>query len=262
VSRILVSIIIPTFNSEETLDFCLRSVKEQTYRDIETIVVDNFSNDKTREIAERYKCRFYQIHGFQSRAKNYGAEMANGQYVLFLDSDEGLLPKTVERCVEICKAQDPDIIMLRRSDVGYNFWSRCYCIWHNLYVKDNFHIRFFKKSFFMRYKYNESLLLGDDVDLFRRVSKENIVYLKEVCFLHFRKSLKRQVIHSWRFGKVSAPFYGKYPFDNKKKRINRINAYIKLLKTLKERPAYCLGAIFLLTLRSIAWRIGRFTGND
>lgn len=258
----MISIIVPTFNSEETLDLCLRSIEKQTYHDIETIVIDSFSNDKTEEIAKRYRCRFYQVSGFQSRAKNYGAEMANGKYVLFLDSDEGLLPKTVERCAEICEIRESVIIMLRRRDVGHNFWSRCYCIWHNLHRKANFHMRFFKKSLFSRLKYNEALLLGDDVDLIRRADKDMVAYLKETGILHYRKSLKQQIIHSWRLGKKSSAFYVRHPFNSRRKRIKRMEAHIRLLKTLKNEPAYFLGTIFLLTLRSVAWRIGRFTRED
>ena len=50
----LVSIIIPTYNSEKTLPLCLESIKRQTYKNIEVIVLDNFSIDRTVDIAKRY----------------------------------------------------------------------------------------------------------------------------------------------------------------------------------------------------------------
>jgi glycosyltransferase involved in cell wall biosynthesis len=50
----LVSVIIPTKNSESTIDYCLRSIRGQTYTNIEVIVVDNYSRDKTEEVAQKY----------------------------------------------------------------------------------------------------------------------------------------------------------------------------------------------------------------
>lgn len=54
----LVSVVIPTKNSGETIEACLKSVKEQTYPNIEIVVVDNYSKDKTCEIAEKWVRRF------------------------------------------------------------------------------------------------------------------------------------------------------------------------------------------------------------
>ena len=53
-SKPLVSVIIPTYNSEKTLPLCLESIKRQTYKNIEVIIVDNFSVDRTVDIAKRY----------------------------------------------------------------------------------------------------------------------------------------------------------------------------------------------------------------
>ena len=50
-SKPLVSVVVPTFNSERFLEECLRSIREQTYSNVEVIAVDNYSTDKTREIA-------------------------------------------------------------------------------------------------------------------------------------------------------------------------------------------------------------------
>jgi glycosyltransferase involved in cell wall biosynthesis len=56
----LVSVIIPTKNSAKTIEKCLKSVKDQTYKNIEIIVVDNFSTDGTYEIAKKYTEKVYQ----------------------------------------------------------------------------------------------------------------------------------------------------------------------------------------------------------
>ncbi|AEF97132.1 glycosyltransferase family 2 protein [Methanotorris igneus] len=58
----LVSVIIPTYNSEKTIGICLESIKNQTYKNIEIIVVDKFSNDNTVEIAKKYTDKVFVIN--------------------------------------------------------------------------------------------------------------------------------------------------------------------------------------------------------
>jgi glycosyltransferase involved in cell wall biosynthesis len=72
----LVSIIIPTKNSAEFLEQCLISIKNQSYKNIEIIVVDNFSKDSTREIAKRYGATIYLKGPERSAQRNYAAKKA------------------------------------------------------------------------------------------------------------------------------------------------------------------------------------------
>jgi glycosyltransferase involved in cell wall biosynthesis len=81
------------------LDEALRSVLAQTYRDFETIVVDDGSTDHTRAVIERYPGRIkflYQENGGRSRAINAGIAMAEGEYIAFLDDDDIWLPRKLE----------------------------------------------------------------------------------------------------------------------------------------------------------------------
>jgi glycosyltransferase involved in cell wall biosynthesis len=78
----LVSIVIPTFNSERTLSKCLESIKNQTYSNIEVIVVDKFSQDKTVEIASKFKVKVFTIIAKERNEQlNYGIRQAKGRYV-------------------------------------------------------------------------------------------------------------------------------------------------------------------------------------
>ena len=74
----LVSVVVPTFNSERFLEKCLKSIRMQTYRNVEVIVVDNFSKDRTREIAE--KCAdLVLLKGYERSAQvNFGVRYAHG----------------------------------------------------------------------------------------------------------------------------------------------------------------------------------------
>ena len=120
-----VSIVIPAYNSEKTLEKCLKSIRDQTYGNIEIIVVDKFSKDRTVEIIKRYGARIIYDEGERTRAKNIGLEKAKGKYVLFVDSDMELSKEVVEECVELAEKDDKigGIIIPERS-VGNGFWVK------------------------------------------------------------------------------------------------------------------------------------------
>jgi glycosyltransferase involved in cell wall biosynthesis len=99
----LVSIIIPTYNSEKTLPLCLESIKRQTYRNIEVIVVDSYSKDRTIEIAKGYGAKTILTHGGLLWARYLGHLHARGEVELLLDSDQILEPTVIERGVEMIR---------------------------------------------------------------------------------------------------------------------------------------------------------------
>jgi glycosyltransferase involved in cell wall biosynthesis len=94
-----ISIVIPAYNAEETLAATLQSCLSQSLQAQEIIVIDNGSHDRTAKIASSFG---NQIHYFftnnegVSRARNIGAEQAKGEWLLFLDADDQLLPHALE----------------------------------------------------------------------------------------------------------------------------------------------------------------------
>lgn len=90
----LVSVIVPVFNIEQYLERCLKSIVEQTYSNIEIILVDDGSTDNSGKICDYWKskdCRIKVIHkanGGLSEARNYGMREATGEYVCFIDGDD------------------------------------------------------------------------------------------------------------------------------------------------------------------------------
>ena len=92
------SIIIPVYNAEDYLDRCLHSILEQEFSSYEVILVDDGSSDASPLICDRYSStdpRFRTVHkpnGGVSSARNMGLELAKGEYIMFLDSDDTLLP--------------------------------------------------------------------------------------------------------------------------------------------------------------------------
>ena len=112
----MVSIIIPVFNTEKYLRECINSVVNQTYSDIEVILVDDGSTDQSSEICDEYAekdSRIIVIHrenGGQADAKNSGLSVACGSYVFFLDSDDYIRLDTIECLVQIAVAENSEMV--------------------------------------------------------------------------------------------------------------------------------------------------------
>lgn len=90
----MVSVIVPVYNVEKYIEKCLKSLVEQTLKNIEIIIVNDGSTDNSKKIiskfAEKYSnIKYYEkTNGGLSSARNYGIKYANGEYVAFLDSDD------------------------------------------------------------------------------------------------------------------------------------------------------------------------------
>lgn len=96
--NIRISVIIPIYNTEEYLEECIASVKGQSYRNLEIILVDDGSTDGSAKICDRYAeedGRIKVVHKKQGgicSARNCGLDMATGDYIAFVDSDDYILP--------------------------------------------------------------------------------------------------------------------------------------------------------------------------
>ncbi|MCX6786448.1 MAG: glycosyltransferase [Candidatus Kaiserbacteria bacterium] len=104
-----VSIIIPTYNAEKFLDKAVESVLVQTFKDWELIIVDDCSKDNTREIVKDWEAKDERIHsiflnensGTPAHPKNVGIEIAEGEYIAYLDQDDAWLPEKLRKQVNI-----------------------------------------------------------------------------------------------------------------------------------------------------------------
>jgi len=97
----LVSVVIPTYNSEKTLAMCLGSVRNQTYKNIEVIAVDSFSKDQTIRIAESFDVRVIQTNWKLLGARYLGFRESVGDVIILLDSDQVLESTAIERSVKL-----------------------------------------------------------------------------------------------------------------------------------------------------------------
>lgn len=109
-----VSIVIPTYNRADMVVECLESVFTQTYTDYEVIVVDDGSTDNTEEILKPYHARIKYIrheNKGNAAARNSGLDIAKGELIAFLDSDDLWMPDKLRRDVDYLDSQ-PDVDMV------------------------------------------------------------------------------------------------------------------------------------------------------
>ena len=102
----LVSITIPSYNSEKMLPRCLNAISKQTYPNIEVLVIDSHSTDRTIGIATNYGARVIQCDGKLLAARYLGVKEAKGEYVALIDTDQVLKPETIERAVDLMNYYD------------------------------------------------------------------------------------------------------------------------------------------------------------
>lgn len=113
----LISIIVPVYNAEKYLIECIDSILNQTYKNIEIILIDDGSTDKSTQICDEYAAkdsRIAVIHKTNegvSAARNDGLKAANGQLIMFVDSDDWIETDTCETAVSAMEESGADVVM-------------------------------------------------------------------------------------------------------------------------------------------------------
>ena len=172
----LVSLIVPTYNSQNTLERCLNSIRNQTYENIELIVVDNSSTDRTVEIAHQHGAEVHILVGVErSKQINYGVRTAQGKYVYRADSDVILDSTIVEEATRKCEDEAYDAISIFWTpDPTISFWAKVRKLEKDCYKDELLYTgaRFFRKEVFEAIGgFRENLIAAEDYDLYNRLKE-------------------------------------------------------------------------------------------
>ena len=119
----LITVVVPIYNVEKYLDRCLKSIASQTYRNLEIILVDDGSPDKSPQMCDEWAKKdsrirvVHKANAGSGMARNTGIDYASGEYIFFFDSDDYIAPDTVEKCVYKAQVTLSDTVLYGRNEV-------------------------------------------------------------------------------------------------------------------------------------------------
>ena len=122
----LVSIIVPVFNLEKFIEDCLQSLLQQTYTNIEILVIDDGSTDSSCKIVSKYASQdsrikvFRTFHKGVSAARNVGLDKAEGEYIMFVDGDDVLSVKAIEMLHSIISREKVPLVRFNFTRIEEN----------------------------------------------------------------------------------------------------------------------------------------------
>lgn len=184
----MISIIIPCFNSQNSIATTLSSIVNQTYKEYEIILVDDGSRDNTKEVAEKilkensitYKY-IYQTNSGPSSARNKAVLNASGEYIAFLDADDAWHPQKLELMMQCFEKEEIDILGHSYSLV-HNFEQKY--TQTDLHKISFFHLLFknfavtpsvmMKRAIFE--PFDERMKYAEDHELWLRISNTHTLY--------------------------------------------------------------------------------------
>lgn len=170
-----VAVVVPTRNSARTLDACLKSIKMQEYP-CALIVVDNHSDDRTLEIANKWADIVLTCGPERSAQRNAGAAATAAEIIGFIDSDMILSTQVVTEAVEAIRSGAVSVVVPERS-IGHGFWSEVRAFEREFYQGSNAMEapRFFLRSVFNQVGgFDEEITGPEDWDLGIRVDKVGV----------------------------------------------------------------------------------------
>jgi glycosyltransferase involved in cell wall biosynthesis len=180
----LVSVIIPTKNEENYIRDVLLSIKKQSYKKIEIVVVDS-SNDKTVSVARKFTNKIIRKQANIPQAKNLGANNARGEILIFIDADTCLLPSWVEKGLEYLVNENYDAVIgnvsTRENDfraflvggIYRSFLELTGLI--NAFSMGGLPLMITRKFFEKTGGFSEELVSCEDIEFIKRIKKEGRV---------------------------------------------------------------------------------------
>ncbi|MCR4635495.1 MAG: glycosyltransferase [Butyrivibrio sp.] len=243
----LVSIIVPVYNVKPYLERCVNSIMNQTYTYLEIILVDDGSTDGSKELCDELKCRddriivIHQNNQGLSAARNTGIEVARGQYLCFVDSDDYVNPEYVKYLYNMCMENGADIGIcghyITEEDNYYNKidFSKTIEVYSKKEIFDKFYSdmhgsiviawnKLYKRECIGNIRYDVGIIHEDEATTFKFLyNAEKIAFGSEVGYYYFSRN-----------DSITSQAYSKKNLDILIAYENRLNFY----KEHKERELY------------------------
>lgn len=198
----LISIIVPIYNVEKYLDYCVTSLVNQTYKNIEILLVNDGSTDNSGTIADKWAKKderirvFHKENGGLSDSRNYGVFQAKSDWVMFIDSDDYYDLFAVEYFVRIQEKYKADLVVSAlkgvtshipyHRDITENDISDAYPLSNEKLLEEMFYSvitgasacgKFFKKDLLIKYPYPKGKLYEDIATTYKQIYDAENIYV-------------------------------------------------------------------------------------
>jgi len=262
----LISVIIPTKNSEQTLRECLSSVRAQTYRNFEIIVVDNFSSDSTVALAKQYADLVLQGGPERSSQVKLGVANSKGDFVYKIDSDFVLEPTVLEKAVKAALDDNAiGVIIPNLSDPRISFWSKVRFFERLSYVGSGQieAARFFRRDAYEKVGGQDgSLVTYEEYDVHNKVARygkiSRVVGAAE-WHIGEPKTLAEIASKHWYYGKTTYLYVKKYPSQASTQMLPIRRSLLSQRDTWFHRPKLLLGLIIYDMVKYMSAAFGLLT---
>jgi glycosyltransferase involved in cell wall biosynthesis len=260
----LVSVIIACKNNEKYIRQSLDSLRSQSYTNWELIIVDNFSTDKTFEIAKEYTDKVYQLGPERSTQFNYGFTKSKGELIYRIGAEFQLENDVIEKCV--AKIQEGyDAVAVHNSSRGTSIWAKVRHLERESYKGDDtvVAVRFFKREAFENVNgFDETLVANEDFDLHNRMAGAGYKWAHADA-VEYHLGEPENLLQVWKkfyyYGRTIGNYMKKEKSNAKHIKILR-PSYDKFYSQLLEDPKLLVAFWIYMTTKLFAGGLGYLRG--
>jgi arabinofuranan 3-O-arabinosyltransferase len=255
----LVSIVIPVKNSGFYLQNCLASIHKQTYSPIEVLLIDSHSTDNTEELAKKFH---YRLILFAPKLKNgvfeaphkrnYGASVASGKYIYYLDADMELPKGLITEAVMLCEGKKYDAVTLSEDSFGIGIWARAKnlerrCYWGDETIEAP---RFIRRSVWLDVGGMDEQVGGggDDWDLYQKLLEKGYKVSRAKSIVRHNEGnlrLKHLMKKRFMYGTQTLRYISKRPREGIISYFPFRKAYFRHWRSFLARPGDTLAFIIM-----------------
>ncbi|MDW8034272.1 MAG: glycosyltransferase family A protein, partial [Nitrososphaerota archaeon] len=231
---------------------------------IEVIVVDNYSKDKTRDIVESYGAKIFQLNAERTLAKNFGLEKAGGKYVCFIDSDMELTRNVIEECINLMENDEKigGVIIPERS-LGRSFWVKVRDFERSFYAETEIEsARFFRRNLAEKANgFDEDVIAFEESTLPQKIKKMGYSVKARVNaeIFHHEEffSLRKWLEKKFYYGKSVSKYREKFS-EYASKQMNILYRFSIFFKNKRfySKPCLAIGVIILKILEYFSAGLG------
>ena len=262
---VTVTVVVPVRNTARTLEACLRSIRAQTLP-VELVVIDNFSDDGSWEIAQRYAHHAEQAGPERSAQRNLGTERARGEWILWIDADMELPPTIVERALQAAIDDDADGVFVPEVTVGEGYWTACRALERSCAVEEIMvqSPRLVRRQYLLDSGgFLESLSGTEDAELRTRMMEagHRLTWIPDLI-VHDEGNMSLRFIIEKRYyyGRGLKRYRLRHPGALSAQAGSAVSAYRRNWRRLAAKPTLAVGTVAMRAGEFVAYGVGAAVG--